>query len=32
MVRINEKGVPEIEGMEVPYMSYTAKGEVFNVR
>ena len=32
MLTINENGVPEIEGREVPYLSYTAKGEAFNVR
>ena len=32
MVTINENGIPEIEGVEVPYLSYTAKGEAFNVR
>lgn len=32
MVKINENGIPEIEGKEVPYLTYTAKGEAFNVR
>ena len=32
MLTINENGIPEIEGREVPYLSYTAKGEAFNVR